>query len=606
MFKGFWKSVFYKNVKRAKELKPGDIIDSGRTRDTVMSVRPAGNQIMVDGKNYSYTLDPEEQVKLFKTSDTTEKIDPNEQESAFDWEKMVEGLEKSIKEVEAWKQRDKNRNTFKNIISKWNTMDDSESPEFPGSDIESNYENSELKLVDPFDSSTGFESMKAKKSIIVKQISKFLKDLDEETTPEEMGENTDLEEQKMVGVDYGGPIPNSKLSRQDLEGGTTTTKSRFAKRSKSVHDLNRGDEVKGYGKIISIQKTNYTDKDGDYGYHIRFDTGKVVDWKEFASVEMEKSQVKKESYSDWEDEVTREIERIAGVTRSDAQGIVGAQDFYMSQSWGKGMSAKETAKLINQKSLGKSQVQKGGERIYSRSGNFVLEEIADHKFVVSENGKALKEFNNEKEATKYFESLVLGKSRTEKIIRHEGDKWILYSHKGKVLGRHPTKEKAEAQERAVEANKTSKSGGYWENVRNTLDTIEQEERANRMARKHIDQYLYKSCIEPLLTTLISEESDDEQKYHALAELTSDPEVAEILESMASDESGHEHQLEEIQSMEDSVTTSDMTTPSETMKAIMKKHLDNFLKDEYNENAHYLTPEVLNSNIEVVDEHTSDK
>ncbi|MHB8483810.1 MAG: hypothetical protein ACYDBV_13950 [Nitrospiria bacterium] len=48
------------------------------------------------------------------------------------------------------------------------------------------------------------------------------------------------------------------------------------------------------------------------------------------------------------------------------------------------------------------------------------------------------------------------KSRTEKIIRHEGDKWILYSHEGKVLGTHPSKEKAEAQERAVEANKTAK------------------------------------------------------------------------------------------------------------------------------------------------------
>lgn len=46
------------------------------------------------------------------------------------------------------------------------------------------------------------------------------------------------------------------------------------------------------------------------------------------------------------------------------------------------------------------------------------------------------------------------KSRTEKIIRHEGSEWILYSHKGKVLGKHPSKESAETQERAVEANKS--------------------------------------------------------------------------------------------------------------------------------------------------------
>jgi hypothetical protein len=48
----------------------------------------------------------------------------------------------------------------------------------------------------------------------------------------------------------------------------------------------------------------------------------------------------------------------------------------------------------------------------------------------------------------------LTSSPVSKIIHHEGDQWILYSHKGKVLGRHPSKEKAEAQERAVEANKS--------------------------------------------------------------------------------------------------------------------------------------------------------
>lgn len=44
----------------------------------------------------------------------------------------------------------------------------------------------------------------------------------------------------------------------------------------------------------------------------------------------------------------------------------------------------------------------------------------------------------------------------QKIIRHEGGKWILYSHEGKVLGRHDSEEDAKRQERAIEAHKHGK------------------------------------------------------------------------------------------------------------------------------------------------------
>jgi hypothetical protein len=38
-------------------------------------------------------------------------------------------------------------------------------------------------------------------------------------------------------------------------------------------------------------------------------------------------------------------------------------------------------------------------------------------------------------------------------IRHEGDKWVLYTKDGdRVLGRHDTKKEAEAQERAIKAH----------------------------------------------------------------------------------------------------------------------------------------------------------
>jgi len=58
----------------------------------------------------------------------------------------------------------------------------------------------------------------------------------------------------------------------------------------------------------------------------------------------------KSDYSEWEGEVIRELESTLDMTTSDAQGLVMGQHFYMSQSWTKGLSAKETAKVIDAKS----------------------------------------------------------------------------------------------------------------------------------------------------------------------------------------------------------------------------------------------------------------
>jgi hypothetical protein len=55
-------------------------------------------------------------------------------------------------------------------------------------------------------------------------------------------------------------------------------------------------------------------------------------------------------YWEWEGEVIDLIEELCDCTRSDAQGIVEAQDFYMAQAWTKGLSAEQTAKLIDEKS----------------------------------------------------------------------------------------------------------------------------------------------------------------------------------------------------------------------------------------------------------------
>lgn len=65
---------------------------------------------------------------------------------------------------------------------------------------------------------------------------------------------------------------------------------------------------------------------------------------------------KNESYADWESDVLDNIRKTLNVTFGDAQGIMMANEFYMAQSWGKGLGAKETANLI----LEKSKMAKGG------------------------------------------------------------------------------------------------------------------------------------------------------------------------------------------------------------------------------------------------------
>lgn len=51
--------------------------------------------------------------------------------------------------------------------------------------------------------------------------------------------------------------------------------------------------------------------------------------------------------------------------------------------------------------------------------------------------------------------LIIKKASIYKIsfVRRRGNKWVVVSRKGKLLGTHPTKEEALAQLRAIESNK---------------------------------------------------------------------------------------------------------------------------------------------------------
>jgi hypothetical protein len=61
-------------------------------------------------------------------------------------------------------------------------------------------------------------------------------------------------------------------------------------------------------------------------------------------------------HSDWEGEVIDIIGQQLDIPRSDAQGIVEAQDFYMTQSWSKDLTPDQTAELIIDKSKSKPRL----------------------------------------------------------------------------------------------------------------------------------------------------------------------------------------------------------------------------------------------------------
>ncbi|MDP4573486.1 hypothetical protein Q8O96_30920 [Pseudomonas sp. LPH60] len=51
-------------------------------------------------------------------------------------------------------------------------------------------------------------------------------------------------------------------------------------------------------------------------------------------------------YFEWEGAVAEAVAETMAISHSDASGIVEAQPFYMQQSWGMGMDARQTAARI--------------------------------------------------------------------------------------------------------------------------------------------------------------------------------------------------------------------------------------------------------------------
>lgn len=55
------------------------------------------------------------------------------------------------------------------------------------------------------------------------------------------------------------------------------------------------------------------------------------------------------SYTDWETDLTHELQVLIECDNSDAQGLLMANEFYVSQAWGLGLDPKEAAIFIDNK-----------------------------------------------------------------------------------------------------------------------------------------------------------------------------------------------------------------------------------------------------------------
>jgi len=109
----------------------------------------------------------------------------------------------------------------------------------------------------------------------------------------------------------------------------------------------------------------------------------------------------------------------------------------------------------------------------------------------------------------------------EAVIKHEGNKWILYAKDGeRVLGRHSSRAKALAQERAIQF---SKHAQHLENVKKLPPLDDREtQRALRDA-------------------LIAE-NEAVKQYEAIADSISNPKIKKVLQDIADEEKVHAGEL----------------------------------------------------------------
>lgn len=135
---------------------------------------------------------------------------------------------------------------------------------------------------------------------------------------------------------------DSDFQKLTWEGGESAIK--LAVRKYKIGDtleVTWGEDFGRVGKVIELGIAH----DNDFMYWIEGGSKEIPE-QSYKKVETESNP---KNYDTWEGQVIDSVVDQAGVTRSDAQGIVQAHDFKLQQSWTKGLDPKETAKAILEK-----------------------------------------------------------------------------------------------------------------------------------------------------------------------------------------------------------------------------------------------------------------
>lgn len=150
----------------------------------------------------------------------------------------------------------------------------------------------------------------------------------------------------------------SKLAPSKPKGKTADkSKAKFKKGDiVSIKDeyLSKEPTFKRYnkGKVKEVVSINRHDK---ITYVVIADQDKSENY--FTEDQIEKYKEPEQTYDQWERQVTDKVGATLKISNGDAQGIVEAQSFYMQQSWAKGLTANETAKVIIEKSASRKSTR---------------------------------------------------------------------------------------------------------------------------------------------------------------------------------------------------------------------------------------------------------
>jgi len=226
---------------------------------------------------------------------------------------------------------------------------------------------------------------------------------------------------KNIDISYAGGEPKSLLAAQDLEGKKRVRSKKTASRTRTQRRSVRKDDMYPMPTATATNTTTNTEETAVDPFAVSSEAQLPTLLQMRALGNMATSKTQKQIHKDetphWRDEDLPSIREIAQDT------IVGTET---------------STNQLTEKAEHTARWKRCVEHVQE-----VHPDVNAYAVCTAVLGdESFKSMDDEK----FFDEI-------DKIIRHEGNKWKLYSHKGKLLGTHNTKAEAERQERAIMANK---------------------------------------------------------------------------------------------------------------------------------------------------------